>query len=366
MNMTWKKPKTKTKQENDTEFYDISWLMDKVDPVFVLEKLGVRIHKIQGDQIIGWCPDHHLFVKRESSHPKWAINIKTGQTNCFTEGRGSNLLWITCRMRRCSAKNAIEWMLGKENDIDNAIIDKMQREFNKIQDYKKKTEKKIEYKEAEKWIKEERMLQDGYDYFMYPIDKKPTLINKETVDKYKCVQLTRGRYKDRVIIPFFVNEKLVGYEAVEIYGKKNWIKNHPGLSDESYRKVLYPSGLKKKKILFGIDIFQFASYVMLVEGARDAMKLNQLGYNACAILGSDISEEQIMLLADKNPSYVYLFFDGDDAGIRATEKCKKKLEEFFNVIPIITPENHDPKDLQNEAIKELIKNAKKKLTNKES
>jgi len=339
--MYLKKPKlykSKIKNKENIYYQDISWLMSKIDPVSILERLNVRIFRIQGDQIDGWCPDHHLFTKKEPSHPKWSLNIKTGQTNCFTEARGSNLLWTICRLRKCDPKLAIEWMLGDANTIDISLIDKMQREFKKIVLDPPKQNMPI-FPETEEWFKFERMQKSGYDYFMYPPHPKlPTLIEKETVDKYRCLQLNSGQYKDRVIIPFFVKEKVFGYEALDIFGEKKWLEIHPESDKNQYRKVLYPSGFKRKLTLFGIDFMNENEQIILVEGARDAMKLYQLGYKACAILGSSISNEQIILLSEKNPSEIILFFDGDRAGISIKEKCKSKLDEFFNVKSINTPE----------------------------
>lgn len=370
--MGWKKPKaarcgqkqSKPKKPELTEtelsrYMDISWLMSKVDPLLVLERLGAKVFRKTGDQIDGWCPDHHLFVGKDSSHPKWSLNIKTGQTNCFTEGRGSNLLWIVCRLRKCSPEKAAEWMLGEEGNIDVAILDKMKRDFTKFSTKaeEKKEDKFPTFPEVEDWIEKEKMLDSGYHYFMYPPKpKRPTLIEKETVDYYRCIQLTNGRYNNRIIIPFFVDKKLVGYEAVDVLGKDKWLLKHPISTEEQYRKVLYPTGFRRKLTLFGIDELTCGEDVVLVEGARDVMKLRQIGYYAVGILGSDISDEQIMLLAKRNPSRVGLFFDGDRAGRDITKKCKKKLDEFFVTESIETPFKRDPKDLEVDVVKKLLSN----------
>ena len=94
-------------------YKDISWLMPSVDVPTVLDKLGVDHEGVRGGEIRGFCPDHHLYTGRQPSHPYWTVNVETGETYCFTEGRGSNLVWIVRRLLECRrADDAAKFLAG--------------------------------------------------------------------------------------------------------------------------------------------------------------------------------------------------------------------------------------------------------------
>lgn len=339
-------------------FGDISWLMPKIDVQLVLERLNVRLlPNRMGNQIYGWCPDHYIHVKRNPSHPKWTINVETGQTMCFTEGRGSNLVWIVSRLRKCSPKEAVDWMLGDSKGISNMEIASLKKQFKKLRRKKAASKGKATNQAVEsvkRWLRTETMVQSGYEYFMRPPGKKPTLIEKETVDRYRCVQLRSGYYANRVVIPFFSKKTLIGFEAVDVLGKKEWLRRHPTLEENQYKKVLYSKGFKRSEYLFGLDEIQSQEIVALTEGAREVMKLRQLGYPAVAILGASVSQKQIMLLAEANPKSLILLFDGDDAGYEIQRKVFKQMSEFFETHKGTVRRGYDPKTLPPEEVKKLF------------
>lgn len=347
----------KKRYSGENEVYrDISWLMPKIDVQDILERLGVRVYKKEGDEIWGWCPDHYLYTGRYPSHPKWSVNIKTGQSNCFTEPRGGNLLYITARIRKCEIEEAVTWMAGEGIDLSDVAIRNMQEDLKRLTDVegeKPKVRPDI-LDTAEKWLETGKMYKSGYEFFMHPPGKPSTLITKETVDKYKCVQLKSGFYTNRVIVPCFLQKKLISFTAIDILGKKKWLELHPTIQENEYRKVRYPKGVSQKNQLFGYDNVEVGSQVILTEGLREVMKLTQLGYNALSIGGAKMSGEQVQLLAELNPSKVGLMFDGDKAGESCQKETFEKLKEFFRVVPLNTPTGYDPKCMPEIEVRNLL------------
>jgi len=190
---------------------------------------------------------------------------------------------------------------------------------------------------------------------MYPKNKLPTLIEKETVDHFNCIQLKHGRYTDRVVIPFYVNKELLGFCATDILGKEEWLKRNPQRIERDYRKVLYPSGFSRKTCLFNFDsVEKNTDFIIITEGARDSMKLWQLGYQTVSILGTSMSADQIKLIAQLNPKKVLVMLDGDIAGYNAQKKICKRMKKHFECYECILPEGHDPKTLDPEKIKDII------------
>lgn len=83
-------------------------------------------------------------------------------------------------------------------------------------------------------------------------------------------------------------------------------------------KYLYPRGVTKNALLFNYTPSQ-RDYVLLVEGAMDAVACWEAGFDAMALYGSRLSIAQITLLARTGVRRVGLVLDNDAAGRRAVD-----------------------------------------------
>ncbi|QDV42497.1 DNA primase [Stieleria neptunia] len=126
----------------------------------------------------------------------------------------------------------------------------------------------------------------------------------------------------------------------------------------------------KSQVLFGLDVARKSLKMKLsanedgdaytelqlyiVEGATDALRLHQLGLDAVAVMGSDLSADQAKLVrilarelgAASTSLTVRLFFDGDNAGEAATRNALTKLlallaEQALFGIEIVLPTDDD-------------------------
>ena len=108
-----------------------------------------------------------------------------------------------------------------------------------------------------------------------------------------------GYWKGRLIIPFYVNKKLVGWTGRKINPKT------PG------PKYLYPRGMERGNFLYFQDFISENSslktdFVFVVEGPIDALALYPY---AVATMGKASKNHMIILLnGHKDP---YIAFDGD-------------------------------------------------------
>jgi len=341
-------------------YHDIEWLMPSVDVVGVLERLGVDRISTAGDEVTALCPDHKMHVGRESSHPKWTCNIVTGETFCFTEGRGSNLLWTASRMLNCHPKTAIAFLTGIEGEVDLSalLLSSLKGRMSKLKRGSDKVRQPIVGLDDIKRDMESRFVSEGmYEFFIKPPGKKyPTDITKETVDHFKVFQRNWGYYTNRAVIPFILGGDLSGFCAIDILGKKSWLMNHPLKEADDYKKVLYPKNFRSGEYLFGYDECEnHADFIILTEGAREVMKLWQLGYkNSVAILGGNVGDGHVRLLSKKAPKSIVLMFDGDTAGYNFTEKAAITLKRLFDVKKCLLPIGRDPKDLDEETLKKIV------------
>lgn len=330
---------------------NIDWLMPSINVPDVLKRLGLSIEGQSGYEITSYCPDHHLFTGRKPSHPFWGVNTKTGETMCFTEGRGSNLFFTVCRLLNTTANETTQFLTGVEGEMDfgDLGIKALKAKMSSLTNHEEEELPKVVGLDAiNDDILKHSISPMAYQFFIHPPEKKyPTNILKETVDYFKVFERTWGFYSNRGIIPFFLKGELVGFCAIDLLGKKEWMRRNPEIDEKEYRKTRYPLNMQTGKMLFGFDdCKRNADDLILVEGAREKMKLWQEGFpNSCAILGAYLSDDQYRLISELNPKRVVLMFDGDDAGVAITERAAKKLARNFNVLKVMTPRGKDPKNL---------------------
>lgn len=82
------------------------------------------------------------------------------------------------------------------------------------------------------------------------------------------------------------------------------------------QRYKYPYGVDSKRHLFNYSP-EHRSALVLVEGAVDAIALWNIGIEAFAVYGSQLSEAQVQLIRRVDPDTVYTCFDNDDAGWKA-------------------------------------------------
>lgn len=351
-------------------FSDIEWLMPSIDLDHVEQILDLNITRKSGSEWTGFCPDHFLFTGREPSDPKWNLNTVTGQTFCFTEGRGSNLVFIGARLLKKSPTEVASLFTGNadlslETLSMTAVLKKAERLLSSDSPEQPQQPQAFRnFDDIASEIVKRPISKRTYDFFMNPPGKAyPTNIRPETVDRYKVFERQWGFYADRAIIPYFMRSKLVGFAALDILGKQKWLEKHPAQTEKDYRKVRYPEGWSLSECLFGFDNCEKkCDTLFILEGAREVMKLTQEGFsNAVAISGAYMSQTQYLCVAELNPREVVLMFDGDDAGVNITQRTEKILIQNFAksaVIPCYLPRGRDPKTLDGSELSKLVSEAK--------
>jgi hypothetical protein len=142
---------------------------------------------------------------------------------------------------------------------------------------------------------------------------------------------TDGRYKARIIIPYYDrNGTLIYFNG-----------RHLGNSRCKYLGPPKEIGVGKEDVIFMAGKWpESSSLVYVCEGELNAISMKQAEFNAVACGGKNMSEKQAMLLSDYR---VVLCLDRDKAGkagttkmssmITAIETAKKTTEKLLYVIP---------------------------------
>lgn len=268
----------------------------------IARKLGAFTQRKAGAEYLFGCPKCH--------HPKLEVNPGKKLFHCF----------------RCGYKGNMGQLLKDLSIHPESLISKdllrpiIQTQLNDQVEYKIPKYKPVITMEAERYLQTRKVS----DEFRGGYSEDPSL---------------RGR----LIIPIIENGMPVCFIARAI--------------DKSQPKEL--SGPNRSWFLYGIDTVKKDEPVVLVEGIFDAEAVSRAGFNAVAIMGSNISDTQIGKLLAKNPYPILLMFDGDRAGAEGTVKAYRKLLKRTHtpIKDVSLTDDIDPDEIPTEQLGELLRGA---------
>lgn len=128
-------------------------------------------------------------------------------------------------------------------------------------------------------------------------------------------RFSKDLFKGRMMVPFIdVNGQVIGYTARVIDGGEPKYLNTP--ETLLFNKSRYIFGLYQAKEAIRRD-----NFVVIVEGNMDVISSHQAGVKqAVATSGTAMTEQHLKILS-RLTSDVRLAYDGDDAGVKATERA---------------------------------------------
>ncbi len=168
------------------------------------------------------------------------------------------------------------------------------------------------------------------------------------------VRLEEGSFRDlfrrRLVIPIRdAGGNVVGFGGRSLSGEGPKYVNSPESEVFKKRELLY--GLYE-----GISYLREFRSAILVEGYFDVIALHQEGFrNAVATLGTSFGKEHAARLS-KFVDKVYILFDADEAGKKATRLAiPHLLSAGLEVYPVTLPEGTDPHDFTLKEGKKALK-----------
>lgn len=167
------------------------------------------------------------------------------------------------------------------------------------------------------------------------------------------VDLVKDRFYGRIIFPIFdLSNNVIGFGGRVLDStdtRKSKYINTPNTSFYDKSRVLYGLNFSKNYILKN-------DYCYLVEGYMDFISMYKKGYkNVVATCGTSLTMEHIQTIK-RFTNNVIVCYDGDDAGIKATERAMELLiSEGMNVKVILFPEGEDADSFFNNKDKNHIK-----------
>lgn len=167
--------------------------------------------------------------------------------------------------------------------------------------------------------------------------------------KYKASGiLFSGEWSYRIIIPIFLDGKIISFQARSIFNKKKCkdmgILRYKNLS-------IMKSIIDPKNTLYNIDNCK-GTKLILVEGVFDCWRF---GDNCAATFGTSFTESQITkVILNKNINEVFLIYDPEFLASRKAIQFSKRLSaQGLKVKFIDTELDHDPGDMNEKEVKEI-------------
>ncbi|MDD2870391.1 MAG: DNA primase [Candidatus Gracilibacteria bacterium] len=321
-------------------------IVDLVGKYASLKKAGVN-YKAN-------CP----FPGHNEKTPSFMVSPSKQIAYCFGCHKGGGPIKFVMDIENCEFKDAIEILGGYTGIQVNANFNKEKHETKKniyslykdaVNYYKKALEK---YPEVKKYVFDrglnEKVMQDfhfgyadsGVELYNYLKSKgyEDDMIVQSNI--FLDIKTRKDKFINRLIFPIQnARGDFVAFTARILGAGEPKYLNSPA-SD------LYD----KSNILYGLFNARTAitkqDFIIVTEGQMDTISLQAAGFtNTVAVSGSALTDKHLTLIK-RLTHKVFLCFDGDSAGEKATKAALEKMKNNgFEVRIINLPKGKDPDDI---------------------
>lgn len=331
------------------------------------------------------CPFHY------EKTPSFSIDEYEGFYHCFGCGESGDLITFVKKMEGLSFIEAIEFLaksVGMEMQYDSEADMATIAEKNRLKKqvlkalydtkefYKQQIYEKTAFK-AQQYLKDRKINKASLESFEIGYSPNFKLLvshleklgyDNQTLLEAGVISESNGKPYDslaeRLIFPI--------YNAYgEVIGFSGRILDS-SLDVAKYKNTRQTIVFDKSKAIFGLKQVNDAkrqerfNSLILAEGQIDVISLHQFGFqNAVATQGTALTEQHAQILR-KVSENIYVCYDGDSAGQKATFRALDILEKARLKVKIINiPNGQDPDEFLKtngrEAYQRLIDNAEEVL-----
>lgn len=325
--------------------------------------------KRSGSSFKGLCPFHN------EKTPSFTVDDKKQLFHCFGCGAGGDVVSFIMQKEGLNYPQSLEFLANKAGiSIDYTENPKVNKRNNELYEINKDImmfyyKNLLTDRKAQTYLKQRGLSSKIVNTFMlgYAKDSWNDLYDYIRSKNYKEEDIEElglikkslkgnyyDKYRDRIIFPIINHYgKVIGFGGRAVSGQIPKYLNSP----ES-------SVFKKRYNLYGLNVYkrQKRKEIILVEGYMDVIALNNHGLDiAVASLGTALTKDQANLIKRYSDD-IYICYDQDGAGIKATEKAIAIFHDIgVNPSIISLSEGKDPDDYirenGKEAFEDKIKNA---------
>lgn len=330
--------------------------------------------KSRGNNLVGYCPFH------QSDAPNLTVHPKKGLFFCVECKKGGDAIQFVMQHEHLSEQEATLWLarkygidLGEEADDmvstteEEQLYDVMQfaQDFFTSRLFDDEMGRAVGLSYFEKrGIFDETIRSFGLGYspdsstaftdVAFAKGYDPELLRKASLvgmsaEGNRCYDFFRGR----VTFPIFsITGRVIGFSCRILSSDKTQAK---------YRNSAETAVYKKGEILYGLyqakEAIREKDKCYLVEGNLDVVKMHQSGItNSVATCGTALTLEQVRLIR-RYTRNVVVVYDGDSAGIKATQRAAQLLfAADMKVSMVLLPDGHDPDSYSEKYGKEGLQN----------
>ncbi|MBS3679556.1 DNA primase [Ornithinibacillus massiliensis] len=314
--------------------------------------------KKQGRNYFGLCPFHG------EKSPSFSVTQEKQIFHCFGCGKGGNVVTFLMEMESFNFFEAIKHLadrsgielpehaikqessLSKESQQVLSAHEWLTKLYHHLIRYTKDGKVGLDYLQ-ERGITNEAIDTFQLGYAPNTKDFTATFLQKKGFHQQMLVKygvLTRGqddsvtdRFRGRVIFPIRNHlGRTVAFGARAMEGQEPKYLNSPESDMFQKGKMLYNFDLAKKYIRKQNEVVVFEGYMDVITAFQSGVQ------NVVATMGTAITEVQAKLLR-RYAETVVICYDGDNAGVEATYKAAKLLQEIGCQVKIASlKDNLDP------------------------
>lgn len=298
--------------------------------------------KKRGANYWGCCPFHN------EKTPSFSVNVQKGIFKCFGCGEGGDAISFLMKINNQSFTEVIRDLAAQFNiELPDATgnTQKYKEEKQLIKDFLKNCGKYyynnlLSNKEALSYLEKRGITKEiieeyelGYSNKSYndiqtrfKADYTPQIMEKAGM----LVKTEKGdlidRFRNRIMIPIRDEDG-----SIIAFGARATQKEQTPKYLNSPDTVLY----NKSRILYGINVAKEKmmqdDYVVIMEGYFDVISAQAAGLkNVTASCGTALTVDHVKLIGKYSKSRkIYLAFDTDAAGLKATQRSTDVIKEAF-------------------------------------
>ena len=308
--------------------------------------------KKSGNSYKGLCPFHN------EKTPSFTVDDKKQLFHCFGCGEGGDVVSFIMHKEGLSYIDSMKFLASKAGiKLDDSKSSKENKILNRYYDINKDImmyfyKNLLTDKAGQIYLKNRGFrsnivntfmlgfAKNSWDDLLNYVKKKDYLLDDiENLGLIKKSQNGKyyDKYRNRLIFPI-INH----YGKVIGFGGRSIDSTMPKYLNSPESQVF-----KKRYNLYGLNIFkkQSSKDIILVEGYMDVIGLNNQGIaQAVASLGTSLTNDQAKLLK-RYAKNVYICYDEDNAGIKATDRAIEiLLDEDIKPNIISLEKGLDPDD----------------------
>lgn len=326
-----------------------------IDATDIVEVIGEYVTlKKKGTSYFGLCPFH------DDKNPSMSVSGEKKIFNCFSCGTKGNVIYFVAKhdnltMEQATIKLAkragikIDDSLTLEDAKKTRLYNLMSEAYNFYRFYLYSSE---EGRVALEYLKRRGITDKEIDEFKIGLAPKALNYLNQALSKKGYTNLdqlelglikddngqVRDVFRDRIMFSICnPSGQIVGFSG-RIYETSDQAKYINSTENYIFHKaeLLYhyhEASLEIRKL----------NQVFIFEGFMDIIAVNHAGINnSVATMGTALSKEHLKLITDLTKNVV-LFFDGDEAGIKAMKRSAGMFSSV-SIIPnaVMLPDNLDP------------------------